>query len=99
MWQPFRLGASAAVKRFRGKKNSLSTAALKSLCGEHTRTIEPARARAAGEILLERSLSDLVNAAYGLPPDEIAILWQTAPHHRPPLLPFRQRFFALGDLW
>ncbi len=34
---------------------------------EYTRTIEPARARAAETLTLERTPSDLVNQAYGLP--------------------------------
>ena len=68
-----------SVKRIRGKKNPLSAAALKNLRDEYTRTIEPARAQAAEALLLEHRLSDLVNAAYGLTPDEVALLWQTAP--------------------
>src|SRR5712692_9285227 len=39
---------------------------------------------AAGEILaLERKLSDLVNAAYGLTPEEVALMWRTAPPRMP----------------
>jgi len=34
----------------------------------YTRTLEPARALAAETLTLERSLSDLVNQAYGLTP-------------------------------
>ena len=68
----------AEVKRIRGKKNPLSAAALKSLRDEHTRTIEPARAQAAEALQLERRLSDLVNEAYGLTPDEVALMWETA---------------------
>jgi hypothetical protein len=75
----------AEVKRIRGKKNPLSAAALKSLRDEHARTIEPARARDAEALQLERQLSDLVNEAYGLTPDEVALLWQTAP----PRMPFK----------
>ena len=30
-------------------------------------------------LTLERTLSDLVNEAYGLTPAEIALMWQTAP--------------------
>ena len=49
------------------------------------------RARLAGFALpahvdafrLEHHLSDLVNAAYHLTPDEIALLWQTAPPRMP----------------
>jgi hypothetical protein len=32
---------------------------------------------------LERTLSDLVNQAYGLTPAEIELMWQTAPHAHP----------------
>lgn len=73
----------AEVKRIRGKKNSLSAAGLKSLRDEHARTIEPARAQAAEALQLERQLSDLVNEAYGLTPEEVALLWQTAPPRMP----------------
>jgi hypothetical protein len=39
---------------------------------------------AAADILaLERELSDLVNAAYGLTPDEVALMWRTAPPRMP----------------
>jgi flagellar biosynthesis regulator FlbT len=67
----------AEVKRFRGKKNPLSVAALKSLRNEHART------QATEALQLERQLSDVVNEAYGLTPDEVALLWQTAPPRMP----------------
>jgi Eco57I restriction-modification methylase len=73
------------VKRIRGKKSPLSVAALKSLRDEHTRTIQPACVQAAEALQLERQLSDLVNEAYGLTRDEVALLWQTAP----PRMPFK----------
>lgn len=73
----------AEVKRVRGKSKALSAAALKSLRDEYTRTIEPARALAAQSLALERELSDLVNAAYGLTPDEVALMWATAPPRMP----------------
>jgi hypothetical protein len=44
------------------------------LRAEYTRTIEPARALAAETLRLERTLSDLVNQAYGLTPAEIALM-------------------------
>ena len=62
---------------------SLSAAALKNLRDEHARTLEPARQFAAEAESLERRLSDLVNAAYGLTPDEIALMWATAPPRMP----------------
>jgi hypothetical protein len=45
---------------------------------EYTRTTEPARALAAENLSLERTLSDLVNQAYALTPAEIDLMWQTA---------------------
>jgi hypothetical protein len=71
------------VKRIRGKKLPLSSAGLHGLRDEYTRTIDPARARAAETLNLERTLSDLVNQAYGLTPAEIALMWQTAPPRMP----------------
>jgi hypothetical protein len=41
---------------------------------ECTRTIEPARAPATETLRLERTLSDLVNRAYGITPAEIALM-------------------------
>jgi hypothetical protein len=67
------------VRRIRGKKQPLSSAGLHALRDEYTRTIEPARALAAETLTLERTLSDLVNPAYGLTPAEIALMLQTAP--------------------
>jgi hypothetical protein len=66
------------VKRIRGKKQPLSSAGLHALRDEYTRTIEPARALAAETLILERTLSDLVNPAYRLTPGEITLVWQTA---------------------
>jgi len=71
------------VKKLRGKKKPLSVAALRSLRDEYTRTIEPARAQAAEALNLERQISDLVNEAYGLTPDEVALMWKTAPPRMP----------------
>jgi hypothetical protein len=50
---------------------------------EHARTIEPARQLGAGLLALERQISDLVNAAYGLTPEEVALMWKTAPPRMP----------------
>jgi hypothetical protein len=48
---------------------------------QNTRTI--ALALAAETFKLERTLSDLVNQAYGLTPTEIELMWQTAPPRMP----------------
>ncbi|MBL8793751.1 MAG: hypothetical protein JNM56_07600 [Planctomycetia bacterium] len=56
---------------------------MASLREEHGRTIEPARLLATEVLTLERQISDLVNAAYGLTPDEIQLMWDTAPPRMP----------------
>lgn len=73
----------AEVRKVRGKKNPLSLAALKNLRGEHARTIVPAQALARESISLERKISDLVNEAYGLTPDEVSLIWRTASPRMP----------------
>jgi hypothetical protein len=61
----------------------LSAAGLRSLRDEHARTIEPAQKLAAEALALEHELSDLVNAAYGLTHEEVALMWETAPPRMP----------------
>jgi hypothetical protein len=53
------------------------------LRADYTRTIEPARALAAEPLKLERTLSDLVNQAYGLIPAETDLLRKTASPRMP----------------
>jgi len=76
-------GFVAEVKKIRGKKKPLSLAALRSLREEHERTIIPAQSLARETQELERKLSDLVNAAYGLTPEEVRLMWETAPPRMP----------------
>jgi hypothetical protein len=71
------------VAKALGKKKAPTTAALKALRDEYTRLIAPARKLAADAMKLESELSDLVNQAYGLTPDEVALMWQTAPPRMP----------------
>ena len=61
----------------------MSAAALADLREEYARSIEPARALAAEALALENEVSNLVNAAYGLTPEEIALMWETAPPRMP----------------
>ena len=77
----------AEVKKRRGRKNPLTAAALRSLHDEYTRTIEPARALAPEAQRLEHEISDLVNQAYDLTPDEVDLMWKTAP----PRMPIQQK--------
>ncbi|MGC8640058.1 MAG: hypothetical protein ACP5XB_09305 [Isosphaeraceae bacterium] len=73
----------AEVQKTRGKKNTLTAAGLRSLREEYARTVEPARLLAAEALQLEYKLHDLVNAAYGLTPDEVRLMWDTAPPRMP----------------
>jgi hypothetical protein len=73
----------AEVKKLRGKKKPLSLAALRSLREEHERTIVPAQALSREAIGLEQQVSDLVDAAYGLTPEEVKLMWETAPPRMP----------------
>ena len=87
---PFDLDSDAfvgEVQKARGRKNPLSAAGLRGLRDEYERTIEPARRLAVEALSLEHRLSDLVNAAYGLTPDEVALMWATAPPRMPFLSP------------
>ena len=71
------------VQKARGRGNPLTAAGLRSLRDEHARTIEPARLLAAEALQLEYRLHDLVNEAYGLTPDEVRLMWDTAPPRMP----------------
>ena len=46
-------------------------------------TAEPARTARAAALGDERTLSDIVNRAYGLTPEDIALMWRTAPPRMP----------------
>ena len=76
-------GFVVAVRAALPKSRKLSAAEIARLRQEWTDTIVPARAAADEILALERRLSDLVNAAYGLTPDEVRLMWQTAPPRMP----------------
>lgn len=74
---------AAEVQKARGKKNPLSVAQVKALKDEHVRSVRPLQALAAEARQLERRVAELVNAAYGLTPEEVALMWKTAPPRMP----------------
>ena len=80
---------AAEVKKARGKAKPLSVADVKRLKQEHAATVTPLQTLAAEALDLERRVSDLVNAAYGLTPDEIKLMWDTAPPRMPLANPAR----------
>ncbi len=61
----------------------MTAAGLKSIREEYARAIEPARLLAAEVLQLEYQLHDLVNKAYGLTPEEVRLMWDTAPPRMP----------------
>ncbi len=83
--EPFGLDADrfiAAIRKARGKA-MLGTAAIQHIRAEHARLVAPLARRLAEAERLERLLSDLVNEAYGLPAEDVALMWRTAPPRMP----------------
>ena len=58
-------------------------AEVKRLKDEHANTIAPLQALAREAEQLERRVSDVVNEAFGLTPDEVKLMWETAPPRMP----------------
>lgn len=73
----------AEVKRIRGTKQPLTAAGLQALRLEYNTTIAPTHTLAAKALKLEHQITDLVNQAYGLTPEEIDLMWKTAPPRMP----------------
>ena len=73
----------AEVGKIRGKKAPLSVADHGRLREEHAKSVVPLQAMARHALALEQRVSDLVNGAYGLTPDEVRLLWDTAPPRMP----------------
>jgi hypothetical protein len=61
----------------------LSPAGLKALRAGYTEQGAPVRQRQAEALKLERRLADPVNQAYGLTPEEVELMWRTAPPRMP----------------
>jgi hypothetical protein len=74
---------TAEMQKTRGKKKPLTAVQVKALQDEHARSITPLQALAAEARQLERRVAELVNDAYGLTPDEVALMWRTAPPRTP----------------
>lgn len=76
-------GLVAEVNKACGKRRRLSLAQEKALKDEHTRSVRPLQALAEEARQLERRVAELVNAAYGLTAEEVALMWRTAPPRMP----------------
>lgn len=62
---------------------TLTASSLAALRAEYMNSINYARTLATEALALERTLSDLVNQAYHLTPDEVKLPWATAPPRMP----------------
>ncbi len=84
--EPYKLDADSFVTAVRAalpKSRKWSAAEIARLKQEYGDTLVPARQAAADILALERRLSDVVNAAYSLTPEEVALMWRTAPPRMP----------------
>lgn len=84
---PFALDVAGFVAALRkalpAARRRLSAAAAGHIAREHAATIAPMARRLAEAAALERRLDALVTAAYGLTPEDVALLWRTAPPRMP----------------
>jgi hypothetical protein len=83
---PFDLSADAfadAMRRALPKKRKLTVTEVAAIKKEHAQTVAPVAARLHEAARLERDLSALINAAYGLTAEEEALIWRTAPPRMP----------------
>ena len=72
------------VRKHRPKTaGKLTPAVLRSLHSGYAEQIAPVQHYRTEATMLEHKLGDLVNAAYGLTPEETALLWDTAPPRMP----------------
>ncbi len=76
-------GMIAEVKKIRGAKKPLSVTDVRQLKDEHARSVTPLKALQTEAVGLERQVSDLVNAAYRLSAEEVALVWKSAPPRMP----------------
>ncbi|WP_208867120.1 Eco57I restriction-modification methylase domain-containing protein [Bradyrhizobium sp. AS23.2] len=65
------------------KKRKLSSSDIERLVEEHGNLIEPARAAITSIRSSEQRISELVNEAYGLTPEDVQLMWETAPVRMP----------------
>ncbi len=79
-----KLGADAFVAEVKkaGRKGH-SVADLKRLKDEHAKSVLPLHTLAREAERLERQVSDVVNAAFGLTPADVKLMWDTAPPRMP----------------
>ncbi|WP_316227142.1 MULTISPECIES: Eco57I restriction-modification methylase domain-containing protein [unclassified Bradyrhizobium] len=72
-----------AIRAALPKKRKLSSTDISTLKREHATIIEPARRARAAIVASEYQLSDIVNEAYGLTPEDVQLMWESAPIRMP----------------
>jgi hypothetical protein len=81
------LDEAAFVEEVRKRRpkavGKLSPAALRALRDGYAEQAAPVQRRQAESLTLERRLADLVNQAYELTPEEVDLLWRSAPPRMP----------------
>jgi hypothetical protein len=81
------LDEAAFIQQVRARRPKqearLSPAAVGELTRVYRQYVPLLRAGAAETARLEGRLAELVNTAYGLTPDEVELLWRTAPPRMP----------------
>ena len=83
---PFALDCDAfvaEVRRARGARRPLTPAGLAAVREAWRESVAPVAERLREAERLEHALSDIVNEAYGLTPDEVRLMWETAPPRMP----------------
>jgi len=76
-------GFVATVRAALPKRAGITPTRLAQLRAAFAETAEPASAARVAAMADERALSDIVNRAYGLTEDDIALMWRTAPPRMP----------------
>lgn len=83
---PFALTADqfvAAIRKTLPRARRLTAAEVDHIRQEHARSIAPIARRLAEADRHERTLDRMVTQAYGLTPEEVALMWRTAPPRMP----------------
>lgn len=85
--EPFNLTPDQFAQALRAalpaRRRTLSAAAVAAIRAEHAATVVPMAAKLAEAARHEAALSAIVNRAYGLTPEDEALLWATAPPRMP----------------
>lgn len=76
-------GFVAGVRAALPKRQAITPTKLRQLRDAFADTAEPARAARTAALNHERALSGIVNSAYGLTPEDVALMWRTAPPRMP----------------